>query len=172
MADIIRVYTQDAGSLRFIGKKYGDEDRVNGMFGAKWGEWFENGWFETLEGHIGNPADTCEDGGAYIGLMRDKHGEPFQYWIGIFASAGTETPEDFECVDFPGAKFGICWLYGKEDGIYMNEHLCFERLKEEGIDGINDGNGACWFFERYASPRFTEPDDKDNIILDIGFFVK
>lgn len=30
---------------RFIGIKYGDEDRVNGGFGVQWEEWFEKNRF-------------------------------------------------------------------------------------------------------------------------------
>jgi len=32
--------------------------------------------------------------------------------------------------------------------------------------------GAFWFFERYACPRFTEPDGEGNNILDICHFVE
>jgi hypothetical protein len=92
--------------LRFIGKKYGDSDRVNGMFGSKWNEWWQNGWFDILEKHI----DTS-----------DK---------------------------------------------------CAEKLKEKGIEIVPDEKGALWFFERYGCPRFTTPDDKGNIIIDICYFVK
>ena len=45
MADITKIYTQEVPAFRFIGKKYGDEDRVNGGFGAQWGQAFENGLF-------------------------------------------------------------------------------------------------------------------------------
>lgn len=173
MSEIIKAYRQSIPALRFIGKKYGDADRVNGMFGVKWGEWFQNGWFEIIEKQInGNPGDICEDGGAYIGLMRDKHEEPFQYWIGMFVPTDTDIPEDFEYIDFPKSELGICWIYGKEDEVYCREGQCAEKLKEKGMDIINDENGACWFFERYACPRFTAPDEKRNIILDIGFFIK
>ena len=104
--------------------------------------------------------------------MRDKHGEPFQYWIGMFAPMGAGVPEGFESVCFPKGYLGICWLYGNENELYMNEEKCWEKLKEEGMDGILDESGACWFFERYACPRFTTPDEKGNVIHDIGFFVK
>ncbi len=46
------------------------------------------------------------------------------------------------------------------------------KLREEGFEGVLDADGACWFFERYGCPRFTVPDEKGNVILDIGFFVK
>ncbi len=43
-AEIIKVYKEHLPSLRLIGKRYTEADRV-GSFGHKWGEWFENGLF-------------------------------------------------------------------------------------------------------------------------------
>ena len=174
MYEIINAYRQAMPNLRFIGKKYGDGDRgADGGFGAQWGEFFEKGWFGVLEGLMGGKADeTCGDGGAYIGLMRDKRGEPFQYWVGMFAPAGTQAPEGFEFVDFPASSLGVSWIKGPESEIYMKEEKCWERLEAEGMEGALDGDVACWFFERYQCPRFTEPDENGNVILDICFFVK
>ncbi|MCL2665435.1 MAG: hypothetical protein FWE82_07475 [Defluviitaleaceae bacterium] len=71
MAEIIKTYRQSIPAMRFIGKKYEDGDRVNGSFGAKWGEWFANGWFGEIERQIdGDMKNIYEDGDAYIGLMR------------------------------------------------------------------------------------------------------
>ncbi len=43
---------------------------------------------------------------------------------------------------------------------------------DEGFNIIPDANNAWWFFERYCSPRFTNPDYQGNIILDICHFIK
>ena len=59
---ITRIYTQQFPARRFIGKKYGDSDRVNGNFGSKWGEFFDNGWFDVLERSAGS---TSEEGDEY-----------------------------------------------------------------------------------------------------------
>ena len=173
MVEIINSYRQEMPALRFVGKKYGDEDRVHGMFGAKWGEFHENGWFGVLEGLIDNKGDeTCEDGAAYIGLMRWKEGEPFQYWIGMFMPAATEAPEGFQYVDFPAAILGTCWVYGPESEVYMKEGQCAERLEADGMKIMPNGEGAYWFFERYQCPRFTAPDERGNIILDICHYAR
>jgi hypothetical protein len=37
MAEVIRTYRQSVPAMRFIGKKYYDEDRVDGGFGKQWG---------------------------------------------------------------------------------------------------------------------------------------
>ena len=167
MAEITKAYREGIGASRFIGKQYGNADRVNGAFGAKWGEWFENGWFGVLEQQTkASLKDICEDGDAYIGLMRDKDGA-FEYWIGLFMPEHTAVPDGFAHIDFPRSELGTCWVYGKEDTVYGNEVNCLNRLVAEGFE---IGNG--WCFERYACPRFTTPDEKGNIILDICFFVK
>ena len=168
MAEIIKTYRQSVGAMRFIGKKYGDADRVDGSFGAKWGEWFGNGWFSTIENQKnGGIKEVYEDGDAYIGLMRGGHEEPFEYWIGCFMPELTAVPEGFQFIDFPACDLGVCWVYGKEDEVYYLEGQCGERLEKDGFD-IDYG----WCFERYACPRFTTPDEKGNIILDICFYLK
>jgi hypothetical protein len=173
MAEITKVYRQGVPAMTFIGKKYGNEDRVDGGFGAQWGQWFQNDWFAAIEKQIGSATkETCEDDDAYIGLMRDKEGEPFQYWIGIFAPEDTVPPEGFETVNFPAAALGVCWLYGKEGELFGQEDRCASKLGEAGYEIIPDAGGAWWFFERYTCPRFTTPDDLGNKTLDICFYVK
>ncbi len=44
-------------------------------------------------------------------------------------------------------------------------------FKEEGFEIVPDEKGVLWFFERYGCPRFTAPDEKGNIILDICYFL-
>lgn len=173
MIEIIRTYGQNIPTTRFVGIQYGDEDRVDGGFGRKWGEWFENGRFNKVESLITEGYQkTYEDAGAYIGLMRCKEGEPFQYWIGMFVPAGAEVPEGYSCVDMPEAKLGVAWIQGPEDELYCNEDKCAERLAQDGYEITNDPTGACWFFERYGCPRFTTPDGQGRVILDICFYVK
>jgi len=172
MPEIIKTYRQEVGALRFIGKKYGDEDRIDGGFGPYWGKFFENGWFGELEKLVTDPAKTCEDGAAYTGLMRWKEGEPFQYWIGMFMPPGTAVPEGYGYVDLPAGELGICWVQGPESEVYMQEEKCASKLYAEGMKVVADEQGASWFFERYVCPRFTEADEDGNIILDIVHYVK
>lgn len=168
MAEIIKTYREKVPAIRFIGKQYGNQDRVDGTFGSKWDEWFENGWFEELEKL--EPAENPE-ADAFIGLMRRKDGEPFEYWIGMFRKEGTEVPEGFSYVDFPESDLGVVWLYGKGSELYCLEDECAESCKAEGLKIIPDEAGAYWFFERYACPRFTQPDADGCVILDICHFI-
>ena len=103
MADITKTYVQDVPAFRFIGKTYGDSDRVNGGFSAQWGEAFETGLFERLKKL--SDEKLFEDADAYIGLMRCKDGEPFVYAIGMFCPADAPVPEDLDGYDFPAARF-------------------------------------------------------------------
>ncbi len=170
---ITRVYRQNLPARRFIGKKYGDEDRVGGGFGSKWGEFWANDWFDVLERAAKSPLNEgYEDGDAYVGLMRWKEGEPFEYWIGMFLPADTDVPEGFASVDFPESELGIGWVCGSEGEVYGHEAEVGQKLEEEGMRIVHDGAGAFWFFERYGCPRFTTPDAEGKIILDIGHFVE
>ncbi len=170
MVQIIKTYPQTVPAMRFIGKRYGDEDRVNGGFGKQWGQWFSNAWFEELQRSC-DPRIAYEDGDATIGLMRWKQGEPFEYWIGLFCPEMTAVPEGYAHVDFPESELGVAWVYGKEAEVFGQEHKCIESLEKQGYEVINDRMGACWFFERYSCPRFITPDEHGNIVLDICHYI-
>lgn len=173
MAEIIKTYKQNIPAMRFIGKKYGNNDRVNGGFGEKWHEWFSNSWFDVIEKQTNKKIkDIYEDGDAYIGLMRWKDGEPFEYWIGIFMPENTPAPEGYSYIDFPESTIGVCWVLGKEPEIYGIEDKCAAKLKENGFKVIPDEKGAYWFFERYGCPRFTTPDEQGKVILDICHYIE
>ncbi len=169
--EIIKTYLQKLPAFRFVGKCYGDEDRVNGGFGEKWEECSAAGLFDTIEKviigeMIGEDCDAC------IGLMRLKEGEPFLYAIGMFVPADTQVPVGLTAINFPASTLGICWLHGFESELYFQEENAAARLCAEGHQLVSDENGAYWTFERYVCPRFTVPDAEGKQILDIGFFVE
>ena len=173
MYEIIKSYVQQVPAVRFIGVKYGDEDRVEGGFGSKWGEWFANDRFSKLEALITEELrNSYEDTDAYLGLMRWKEGEPFQYWIGMFLPEGTATPEGYDYIDIPEAKLGVVWLQGPEGELYGKECKCAEQISKDGYEIIQDKEGASLFFERYGCPRFLEKDEEGRVILDICHYVR
>jgi len=171
MAEVINTYKQRLPATRFIGKMYRNEDRVNGLFSARWGDWFQNGWFDEIEKTPGYNAAFYEDTNAYIGMMRYKDGEPFQYWIGMFTPAGTTVPEGFVFFDLPASMLGVCWIHGSEPDVYGKDDLVMEAFREKNIVPVTDADGAFWFFERYGCPRFTTPDEDGYIILDHCYFI-
>ena len=160
MPKVVNVMQESVPALRFIGKRYTDTDRVNGGFGARWGEWFREGRFAPLEALGSAP----EHEGAFIGLMRFS-GE-FEYWIGMFFPAGTEVPSGYDYVDLPACSFGTCWLHGREDTGELYGHdahmLCVSEIEKQGWRIAE----SPWFMERYNCPRFTDPDDAGKVILD------
>lgn len=170
---VIACYQQNFPKTRFVGIQYGEDDRVNGTFGSLWGQWFENNRFQTLENKVDEDfLFVYPEAQAYIGLMRYKDGEPFEYWIGMFLPEGCQVPEGYAYVDFDFEHAGICWVQGKEEFVYGCEAQCFEKIAENGMELMKDKQKAFWFFERYCCPRFTTPDKNGEIILDIGYFVK
>lgn len=171
--EIIKVYAQDLPALRLIGKKYGDADRQNGGFGHLWHQFFVDGSMQAIENAVPFPIrEIYEDGDAYLGFMRMKEGEPFEYWIGLFTPAGTAVPQGFASLDLPAARLGVCWLHGTTPEVFGKEHLCAEKLEEQGYTLAQEADGAYLFFERYGCPRFTNPDEQGNLILDIGWYIK
>ncbi|MGI5898762.1 MAG: hypothetical protein ACOX8S_02440 [Christensenellales bacterium] len=165
MAEIIKTYCETIPALRFIGRRYTNADRQNGSFSHIWGQWFEAGWFEKLEKL--NEAEGNEND--YIGFMRYKQGEPnsFEYWIGLFAAPGTQAPEGFDFIDLAKGSLGVCWIKGKDDAaLYSMHDECVKSFRENGLCALGGcGEWTC-FFERYNCPRFTEPDENGDVILD------
>jgi hypothetical protein len=170
--EIIKTYKQETPALRFIGKKYGDNDRVNGTFGKYWHDWLQNKWFDEIKKQTDKNLKTMyENGDSTIGLMRWKEGEKFEYWIGLFMPENTTVPKEYEYHDFPNSILGVCWVYGNEPDVYMKEHECAKKLEEKNYKILSDNEGAYWFFERYVPERFMA-DENGKIILDICHYIE
>lgn len=157
--ELLQIRQEHSPAARFVGKRYSD--------GPDWGQWWEHGWFDILEGI---PGLAINDDG-YIGAVRIVDGMP-EYWIGMFFPEGTSVPEGFEYVDIEPLHYAVCYLYGNEGDpeLYsMDTHnRCLEALKEQGLKRKEDD----WCFERYNCPRFTTPDEKGNVILDYGISIE
>ena len=169
MAEIKKVYRQSMPKMKLVGKCYKEEDKVNNTFAAHWCEWFQNDWFSPLRLAGSGSEEPFEDCDALIGLSRLKEGEPFQYWIGVFMPMDAAVPAGYDSVALEAGDIAVCWIYGKEPDIYF--HCCLDRLKEEGFSWGADKDGVRWCFERYVCPRFTQPDERGNVILDMCFYL-
>jgi hypothetical protein len=170
--EINKIYRQEVPALRFIGKKYGDKDRIDGMFGKYWHDWLQNEWFDEIKKQTDKNLKTMyENGDSTIGLMRWKEGEDFEYWIGIFMPENTVVPKGYEYHDFPKSILGVCWVYGNEPDIYMKESECAKKLEEKKYKIVSDNEGAYWFFERYVPERFMA-DKNGKSIMDICHYIE
>ena len=173
MCQIINVYDQQIPAVRFIGVKFGDGDRKDGSFAHIWEEWLASDRFSPLVDLV--TEEFCqgyEEAWAYLGFMRMKEGEPFEYWLGMFLPEGAAVPEGFEFFDVPAAKLGVCWVKGPDREVYFKEDKCVEVLDQNGFEVVEDASGVWCFFERYVCPRFTTPDDEGNVVLDLCHYIK
>jgi len=182
--EIKKVFKKHLPSVRFIGKMYTDKDRVNGSFGKYWCDWHENGWLKELK-KLPQIDNIDIDAFGLMGIQyKDGVHQNFQYWIGMMLPENTVVPVGFSYVDIPEGDVGICWIYGSDDTkeIYgENAHnLCMENLFGK-LDGWykrirNDFKGKdtdwCWFFEGYNDSRMSNKDDKGNVLLDYGIYIK
>jgi len=165
MAEIKKIYRQTMNPSRFIGKRYTTKVCVD--FGETWLEWIEKEWFDQLAALArGRMKEVYEDGDAFIALMREKDG-CLEYWIGYFMPPDIVAPEGYQSMDFPKCELGTAWVYGMGDDVLMKEDLSWKSMISEGYK-LNDE----WCIERYVCPRFTTPDEKGNVILDMCFFIE
>ena len=148
-AEILEIAREACPAARLIGRRYEGA--------ANWGEWWENGWFETLEKIPALPFN----GDAYIGARR----EAGVHWIGMLFPAGTAGPEGFEFVDLPPADYAVCFIRDAEGSaaLYSRQtrEACLERIAALGLR-VKEG----WRLERYNCPRFTTPDERGRVVLD------
>lgn len=169
---IIKVFEEQHPPLRFIGKKYTNQDRTQGSYAAKWQAWFQNGYFSVLE-VLG---ETKQVDNGYLGFMRYNPASfetSFEYWIGVLFEPNTSVPEGFDYIDLPAAKIGICYIQGKEsEGIYAMHDACIQALVEKHILLPKQLElQRIQVFERYNCPRFTEPNALGEVILDYGVYL-
>ncbi len=169
---IIKVFEEKHPQLRFIGKKYTNQDRIDGSFAAKWQEWFQKGYFNPLEA-LG---ETKQTDNGYLGFMKYSPSNPessFEYWIGVLFDPNTDVPNGYDFMDIPASRVGMCYIQGKEsEGLYAMHEACIHALMEKKIISQKQLNRPeMQFFERYNCPRFTEPNALGEVILDYGVYI-
>lgn len=166
MAEFVKLYRESIPAARLIGKRYTEDDKINGSYGPKWGEWFQKNWFAPLETL---PLIEYEAADAYIGAIHFLCGD-FQYWIGMLCKPDTQPPEGYGCVDLAAGELAVGWVKGKENGgdLYMQDKAFLEHIAEKGWQTSD----RAWFFERYACPRFTSADEHGDVILDYCIYLQ
>lgn len=167
--EIVNVYKESFPAVKLVGKCYTNADRDEmGTFACYWQQAYREGWFEKLRQCKCIPNVSEDD----LGVMHvTEQGGGFAYWIGIFLALDAEVPDGFASVELPAGEVGVCWLCGNaENGELYHAKAsdrCMEAMLQKGWHFSHNG----WFFERYHCPRFTKPDEKGNVILDICAFL-
>lgn len=163
--ELKKVYKETLPAVKLVGKRFTREGMSEGeTFAGQWQQAHRDGWFDTLKGCKGI-AGVSESRLGAMRLVGTSGG--FEYWIGAFMAPDTQVPDGFESADIPAGEVGVCWLCGsdKNGELYGQQasDLCMAALTEKGWR-FSETN---WFFERYNCPRFTQPDQDGNVILDI-----
>lgn len=168
MPTITKVLQREMPKVKFIGKRYGEKDRdPQKAFAPKWQEFFAAGHFEKIEKCKGIPG-ISED---YLGMMRFDENGDFEYWIGSMMAPDAEVPDEFDAMDLPAGKLGVCYLYGQDGpdlfGLPAHE-ACMNAWAGQGWTVP----AHTWFIEGYNCPRYTTPDEKGNVILDYSAYIE
>lgn len=163
--EIVKVYQESLPAVRLVGKRYTNADRdESGTFAGHWQQCFAEGWPQAWA-QCDSADGTRQD---LVGAMHTTGDDgQFEYWIGTLVAPESAAPDGFESVLIPAGNIGVAWLSGndKNGELYGMEasNLSMAAMAEQGW--TFSGNG--WFFERYHSERFNQPDAAGNVILDI-----
>ncbi len=171
MANLIKFEVVELPKLYLIGKelRYSMELHMKGdnRIGAFWDKCFEENIFATLEKQEQVLFDK-----AYVGVMIDwdKGDGDFSYICGMLFNEGASVPDGYVMKELDATKAGVSWIQGKNvEDVCMNAHkLTEEAVKENGGNFDN----YSWCMELYNCPRFTNPDENGDIILDYYIPVK
>jgi hypothetical protein len=167
MAEIIKVYRESFPAQKFIGKRYTNADRKDGLFAHKWTEWHQNEWFKLL----GEVTGVSNPVYGFMRLVPGKFDTTFEYWIGVMAAYDSEVPDGFNTIELDKYDAGICWIKGKEPEIYQVEGKCDEVLAAKGLGTPKlDAEGFLTIFERYDDERF-KADENGDCVLDYGMLI-
>lgn len=165
MANLIKFEVMDLPKIYLVGKesKCNIEEHIKGndRISTFWDKCLTDGTFSTLEKqreYIYEPA--------YVGASLDwdmGYGN-FSYICGMLFTEGVTVPEGYVIREIGGEKIGVCWIKGKDAAdVCPNAHtLSVQAIKNSGLCP----NQMKWSMQLFTNPRFTTPDEKEEIILD------
>jgi predicted transcriptional regulator YdeE len=162
-AKLVKFEVRELPKLRVIG----NEIRVkmsalgtNNPIPAFWEQCMSGGVFATLEKIL---RENIYDP-AYVGFMKMLSEHEFLYVCGMLMKPDTKVPEGFVKHDIEACAVGIGWVQGNEQDIYMAEHILVSNAVKNA--GYMYDVSKDWTSELYNCPRFTNPDENGNKIVD------
>ena len=165
MGKLIKFETSEIPEVLVIGKefRYNMEELMKGNnpLGGYWGACMKDEIFKVLESQPEHVYDK-----AYVGVMTDwdKGDGDFSYIIGMLMKPSANVPDGYHSKKLDATKVAVAWVQGKDtEDVCGDAHELTEKaLKEKGC--------VCekmsWSMELYNCPRFTDPDENGEIILD------
>lgn len=165
MARIVDFQIESKPQMKIIGKALKvnmEQIASNNPIGGLWETCFEDGTFEELE----KSPDYLLDP-SYVGWMGDFNPATgdFIYICGMLAKPDMPVPKGYVSRKLPASEVSVTWVQGgSTDEVCQQAHcLSEEKLREAGyMADMEQG----WSMEVYNCPRFTQPDETGNIILD------
>jgi len=132
---------------------------------ALWGQCFGDGTFETLDA-----LESYHLEKDYVGWMGEWDEEGFVYICGMLMRPDVPVPEGFDFRELPAAKAAVGWIQGQEWEVVTAAHeLTVGALAEQGYE---PNWAAGWSMELYNCPRYTNPDENGELILDYYIPIK
>lgn len=165
-AQRMKTYTGKCSASKFIGKHYREKDKRSGTYGWLWDEWFDKDMFAPIESLT--DASIIEDSNSHLGMNRYLEDGGYEYWIGMIVPENAPVPEGYDSFLIPACDTVTNWIYGKEPVVYF--YNCIREMKAQGLYWNPLATGDKLMAERYVLPRFSDPDEFGNIILDMVYF--
>lgn len=165
MGELIKFNLKKLPSLKLVGKelRYNMEAHMKGdnRIPTFWEKCFADGIFSLLEKQV----DLVYDN-SYVGVMLDwdKGDGDFSYIVGMLMKDDAFVPEGYVCRDIEETDVAIGWIKGKNtaDVCSAAHPLTEKAIKENGYKC----DQMKWCMELYNCPRFSQPDENGDIILD------
>jgi AraC family transcriptional regulator len=162
-AEIIKCQRVSHPPVRFIGKRYTQY--------PNWNDFWENNWFAEIE-KAGKQAEINDD--SFCVLIGVVGGAP-EYYLGEFFPEGTPVPAGFDHADLPAMEAGLCFIKGQAGDCYglvfQHPDVLAAALEKNGMQ-MPKGAPPRWAgFERDNCPRWTNPDEHGNQILDYAVYL-
>jgi predicted transcriptional regulator YdeE len=165
MGELIKFEVKKLPGLKLVGKelRYNMEAHMKGdnRIPAFWEKCFEDGTFSLLEKQVDFVYDN-----SHVGIMMDwdKGDGDFSYIVGMLMKDGVSLPEGYICRDIKETDVAIGWIKGENtaDVCSVAHPLTEKAIKENGYKCEQ----MKWCMELYNCPRFTQPDENGDIVLD------